>query len=97
MDAGVTSNRPHADLHALREKLKDILQSVSSFAPSVSRPPIIDSSFDLVGNPAENAPQQDEVKGLRALKDTVKRDLDVLEKVSFEPQGGMHRVLSHLQ
>lgn len=82
MDAGITFDRPHAELYVLREKLQDILQSVSSFAPSVPRPPIIDSSFDLAGDPAENAPRQDAVKGLRALKDSVKRDLGVLDKVS---------------
>ena len=82
MDPAKSPEKSHADLHVLRDKLIGILKSVSSFAPSVSRPPIIDSSFDLAGNPAENAHRPDAVKGLRALKDSVKRDLDVLEKVS---------------
>ena len=85
MDTPEPTAREHEDLYALQAKLIDILQSVSAFSSSVGQPPIIDSSFDLAGNPAEGGegiPRQDVVKGLRALKDSAKRDLDVLEKVS---------------
>lgn len=76
-----TSETHHAELYILQAKLRDILKSVSSFRPSIARPPIIDSSFDISGNPDEDIQHQDAVKGLRSFRDSVKRDLDVLEKV----------------
>lgn len=82
MEPSGTPLRHHPGLHTLRAKLQGILKSISSFGPTVPRPPIIDSSFDLAGNPVEDSQRQDAVRGLRALKDSVKRDLDVLENVS---------------
>ena len=72
---------PHPELHRLQKQLRDMLQSMSTFAPALPKPPIIDSSLDLTGNSAEDAQHRESVRGMRALKDTVKRDLDVLEKV----------------
>lgn len=85
MDPAECTPKPHAELYAMRDKLRGILQSASSFSPSMAKPPIIDSSFDLAGNPTEDIQRQDAIKGLRALKDSVKRDLEVLEKFLADP------------
>ena len=74
-------DNPHTDLYTLQTQLRGILKSVSSFRPNTARPHIIDSSFDISGNSADDVHRQDAVKGLRGFKDSVKRDLDVLEKV----------------
>ena len=74
---------PHPELHRLRKQLREMLDSMSIFVPATQKPPIIDSSFDLSGHAGEDAQRRDAIRGMRSLKDTVKRDLDVLEKVFF--------------
>ncbi|OJT04165.1 hypothetical protein TRAPUB_5117 [Trametes pubescens] len=54
-------------------------------ATLAAKPPILDSSIDLDGQSNDEFhSHQDAVHGLRGLRDSVKRDLDVLEKVSEE-------------
>lgn len=74
---------PHPELHRLRTQLQEMLESMSKFVPAMPKPPIIDSSFDLSGHAGEDVQRRDAIRGMRSLKDTVKRDLDVLEKVLF--------------
>ena len=45
------------------------------------KPPVIDASFE--GSRDEEKPYHETIPGLRALRDAVKRDLDVLDKVSL--------------
>ncbi|EKM57228.1 uncharacterized protein PHACADRAFT_27911 [Phanerochaete carnosa HHB-10118-sp] len=68
---------PHPELQCLRKQLQDMLASMSSFGPTLPKPPIIDSSFD---SSADDVPRREAVRGMRIFKDSVKRDLDVLEK-----------------
>ncbi|KAH9947792.1 hypothetical protein B0H21DRAFT_852125 [Amylocystis lapponica] len=86
MDAGLTSdsnrspaNGPHPKLQELRLQLKKIYQSLAVHGPTVPKPPILDSSVDLSGRDAAQG-HQDPVPGLQALRDAVRRDMDVLEK-----------------
>ena len=72
---------PHPELHRLQKKLQEMLHSMSTFAPALPKPPIIDSSLDLTGRSTEIVQHREAVRGMRTLKDTVKRDLNVLEKV----------------
>lgn len=69
----------HRDLEALRIKLRDVLASITAFNPPVAHPPIIDASADN----SDDGPKHDSIRGLRKLKESVKRDLDILEKVSI--------------
>jgi hypothetical protein len=51
----------------------------------MSKPPVLDSSLDVGSDSSEDAQwlQQEPVPGLKKLRDSVKIDLDVLEKVGF--------------
>ncbi|KAI0943763.1 hypothetical protein AcW1_002848 [Taiwanofungus camphoratus] len=84
MDASVNfaSGAPHPELQKLRLQLREIHDAMANFGPVTVKPPILDSSFDLNGAPEihERCLQQESVPGLRALRDTVGRDLGVLEK-----------------
>ncbi|KAK0447048.1 hypothetical protein EV421DRAFT_1706798 [Armillaria borealis] len=73
----------HPTLRVLRTKLQAIHDSISHFQPPTRRPPILDSSLDL--NDAQWL-QQDHIPGLRKLKDTIKIDLDVLDKFLEDPK-----------
>lgn len=72
----------HPTLRILRTRLQAIHDSISHFQPPTRRPPIHDSSLDL--NDTQWL-QQDYIPGLRKLKDTIKIDLDVLDKVRDHP------------
>lgn len=73
---------PHPDLQRLRSELREIYIAMATFGSSqlAAKPPILDLSGDSNN---EFHSHQDAVHGLRALKDAVRRDLDVLEKVSL--------------
>ncbi|OBZ76717.1 hypothetical protein A0H81_03223 [Grifola frondosa] len=79
-------NNIHPELQTLRTQLRDIYGAMSSYEPSIAKPPILDSSIDLSGDVNEDAHnRQESVQGLRALRDSVRRDLDVLEKFLADP------------
>ncbi|CCL99066.1 uncharacterized protein FIBRA_01078 [Fibroporia radiculosa] len=75
---------PHPELRDLRTQLQKILGDMAIFGPVIPKPPVLDSSADIhaegEGLPPESVP------GLRALRDTVKRDLAVLEKFLADPK-----------
>lgn len=64
-----------------RQKLRSILLTIPSFGSGIVKPPVIDASLDVAQE--EEKPNQDTIPGLRALRDAVRQDLDVLEKVSY--------------
>lgn len=69
-------NDAHPELHALRSHLQHILEDMSRYAPVIFKPPILDSSYDSAKESG-----QESVPGIRALRDAIKQDLEVLEKV----------------
>ncbi|KAK0224063.1 hypothetical protein IW262DRAFT_871822 [Armillaria fumosa] len=73
----------HPTLRVLRTRLQAIHDSISHFQPATRRPPILDSSLDP--NDSQWL-QQDHIPGLRKLKDTIKIDLDVLDKFLEDPK-----------
>ena len=76
---------PHPELQDLRGRLRDIYVAMATFgsAQLAAKPPILDLSMDLSGDSSEEFhSRQDAIQGLRALRDAVRRDLDVLDKVS---------------
>lgn len=74
---------PHLALQQLRSRLRGIHDAISNYQPLTAKPPILDSSLDLGTDPSEDGPwsQQEHISGLKKLRDSVKIDLDVLEKV----------------
>ncbi|KAI0767407.1 hypothetical protein C8Q74DRAFT_1280197 [Fomes fomentarius] len=79
---------PHPDLQKLRSELREIYTAMATYGSSqlAAKPPILDSSLDLSGDSNnEFHSHQDAVHGLRALRDAVRRDLDVLEKFLNDP------------
>lgn len=77
---------PHPGLQTLRRTLHNVLESIATFGPSVAKPPIIDASIAISGDPSDETQHKDAVHGLRALRDAVRRDLENIEKVcDLEP------------
>ncbi|TCD64895.1 hypothetical protein EIP91_003471 [Steccherinum ochraceum] len=76
---------PHPELQTLRKKLHSVLVSIATFGPSVAKPPIIDASVTIAGEPSDEHQHQEAVHGLRALRDAVRRDLENIEKCASLP------------
>ncbi|KAJ7130193.1 hypothetical protein C8R44DRAFT_978347, partial [Mycena epipterygia] len=80
----------HPDLHVLKSSLRSIHESLSNFRPLAVRPPIIDSSTDAAAGLDSTDDgqwlQQENVPGLKQLRDSVKIDLDVLERFLDDPK-----------
>ncbi|PIL29015.1 hypothetical protein GSI_09063 [Ganoderma sinense ZZ0214-1] len=79
---------PRPELQDLRQRLRDIYAAMATFGSArlAAKPPILDLSMDLSGDASEEFhSHQDAVQGLRALRDAVRQDLDVLEKFLNDP------------
>jgi hypothetical protein len=72
---------PHPELWDIRRRLERIHDTLCSFSLPEIQHPILDSSVDLTGNDKDQWTQQQEISGLRKLRETVKVDLNVLQKV----------------
>lgn len=83
----MSNDLPHPELQVQRQKLRSILQTIPSFGSGVVKPPVIDASLDS----REEKPNQDTIPGLRMLRDAVRRDLDVLDKVSYMRHANLRR------
>ncbi|THH12600.1 hypothetical protein EW146_g7546 [Bondarzewia mesenterica] len=68
----------HPDLQKQLAHIQQIYSSALAYEPSIPKPPVIDSSID---NSSEPSPQE-QLPGLRAFIESVKRDMDVLQKAS---------------
>ena len=77
----------HPELQSLRRQLREIYEAIATFGSTqlAVKPPILESSIDPNGGDVneEFHSHQDAVHGLRALRDSIRRDLDILEKVSL--------------
>ncbi|KAG6808672.1 hypothetical protein H0H92_003283 [Tricholoma furcatifolium] len=76
----------HVALQDLRTRLKKIYEAISNYQPSTERLPMLDSSLDTSGDEDGQWLQQDNIHGLKKLKESVKVDLDALEKFLDDPQ-----------
>ena len=78
-------NGVHVDLYRLRSRLQEISRSIYTFESPIRLPPVLDAS--LAGDNSSRTRSvrgSDEmvIPGLRALEESIRRDLDVLTKVS---------------
>lgn len=91
------SDGPHGDLHRLRLRLREILESIHTFEPSIRPPPVLDVSLandDPARVGGARAAEKAVLPGLRGLEESVRRDLDVLTKVGKGViQGGLGSTL----
>ena len=80
-----TTKSPHADLQLVKSHLQQIHDSISYFKPLTARPPILDSSYDSTNESNEENQwlKQENIPGLKKLKDNIKIDLAALDKVTF--------------
>ena len=74
----------HAELYQLRPRLQEILESICAFEPPIRSPPVLDASLvsdDPSGIGGARVVRKTALPGLRGLEESVRRDLDVLNKV----------------
>jgi hypothetical protein len=78
----------HPELRQLRSKLEEIYTISAHFRPLSLRPPILDSSIEG-SESSEDSPwaHQEQIPGLRQLRESIRLDLDALDKV-----GGANRL-----
>lgn len=76
----------HPDLQLLRSHLEQIHDAISNFRPLTDRPPIVDSSVEMNPDTSEDNQwlQQEHIPGVKKLRESIKVDLDAIEKVSQE-------------
>ena len=76
---------PHPELQDLRTRLTCIHEALENFKPLIARPPILDSSFDsstgVDVNEENQWLHQENIPGLKKLKENIKIDLGILDKV----------------
>ncbi|CAA7269905.1 unnamed protein product [Cyclocybe aegerita] len=73
---------PYPDLQKIRSRLLQIHDAISNFKPLTPRPPILDSSLDASNDVTEENQwlHQENVPGLKKLKENIKIDLGILDK-----------------
>lgn len=76
---------PHSELRALRSQLQSIYDSIPNVKPHTIKLPILDSSLESTTDTGEDTPwlQQDQIHGMKKLVESVRVDLDFLDKVSL--------------
>ncbi|KAJ7747928.1 hypothetical protein DFH07DRAFT_830594 [Mycena maculata] len=83
------SSGVHPALHLLKSSLCKIHESLSNFRPLAVRPPILDSSTEATAGLDSTDDgqwlQQENIPGLKNLRDSVKIDLDVLTRFLDDP------------
>ncbi|KAJ3556738.1 hypothetical protein NP233_g11911 [Leucocoprinus birnbaumii] len=71
----------HPELQQLRLKLQEIYAASAHFRPLSLKPPILDSSIENSTESPEESPwtHQEQIPGLRQLRESIRLDLDVLD------------------
>jgi len=71
----------HSETTILLREMEVVYQSITSYQPTITKPPILDSSSDTEAN-------QDgqHIHGLRPFLEAVKRDIDVVKQVLPPPR-----------
>ena len=81
-----TNTSSHAELRRTQEQLLIIYENISNFQPPPVLYPILDSSLEAQTSEANEDghhwSQQDHISGLKKLKESLKIDLDGIQKVA---------------
>ena len=67
----------HSETTMMLREMEVVHRSITSYRPSITRPPILDSSLDT----EVNRDGQHDLHGLRPFLEAVKRDIDVVKQV----------------
>ncbi|RDB23624.1 hypothetical protein Hypma_009502 [Hypsizygus marmoreus] len=91
MSSAIDDASPHPALQQLKIRLQNIHDAISTYQPLTAKPPILDSSLNTGTDTSDDGQwlQQEHIQGLKKLRDSVKVDLDVLEKFLSTP-GSAH-------
>ncbi|ETW77294.1 hypothetical protein HETIRDRAFT_65560 [Heterobasidion irregulare TC 32-1] len=81
-----TVTSAHIELQKQLAQLREICTSISTYQPIVLKPPIIDSTRDAL----DQGRRHEDLPGLRAFAESVKRDMDVIQKYLVDPQSFEH-------
>ncbi|KAJ8083187.1 hypothetical protein PM082_009056 [Marasmius tenuissimus] len=78
----------HPELRQLRKQLQSIHDSIIHFQPPVKKPPILDSALEVIQNPNEDTHwlHHENIPGLKKLRETIRVDLDILDKFLEDPE-----------
>jgi hypothetical protein len=76
----------HDEIHKLQAQLSQIHDDMSLYEPPIPMPPVMDSSLDDSPEDQEigargGSSTNERLPGLRALKESLRQDLEALEKV----------------
>ena len=74
----LTGTSAHIELQKQLAQLREIYTSISTYRPIVLKPPIIDSMRDAL----DQRMRHESLPGLRDFAESVKRDMDVIQKAS---------------
>jgi hypothetical protein len=67
----------HSETATLLREMDLVYQSIKSYKPTITSPPILDLSVDAEANQEDGQ----HLSGLRPFLEAVKRDIDVIEQV----------------
>ncbi|KJA18703.1 hypothetical protein HYPSUDRAFT_190699 [Hypholoma sublateritium FD-334 SS-4] len=72
----------HPELQSIRQQLLQIHDHILNFKPLTARPPILDSSYEFTNEATEENQwlHQENIPGLKKLKESIRVDLGVLDK-----------------
>ncbi len=73
----------HPELRQLRKTLQEIYTASAHFRPLSLKPPILDSSVEISNESSDDSPwtHNEQVPGLRQLRETIRLDLEALDRV----------------
>ncbi|KAJ6541712.1 hypothetical protein B0H19DRAFT_1174334 [Mycena capillaripes] len=75
----------HPELRLLHKRLQNIYDALLNFKPLAGIPPILDSSVDADPNDDGQWLRHENIPGLKKLRESIKFDLDLLEKFLSDP------------
>jgi hypothetical protein len=70
----------HSETTSLLREMELVYQSITSYQPAITKPPILDSSFDTAVDR-----NSQHLHGLRPFLEAAKRDIDVVKQVPLPP------------
>ncbi|KAJ7492019.1 hypothetical protein FB451DRAFT_1122639 [Mycena latifolia] len=77
---------PHPELQILHKRLQTVYDALLNFRPLAGTPPILDSSVDADPNDDGQWLRHENIPGIKKLRESIKFDIDLLEKACLLPR-----------